>query len=245
MPSAVVWRKGGSTATIRFLGVLILAIAQGGCWEGTKRQTLATLLSTDGTAEISSDSGRTFSPLNLSRHPGRNEIVRTTSAARLSITLLPNCLVRLEPDTSIEIVRLGVVKDGNETGADMLERFAEIKLTRGRLLVSHLWGEAIARLSIVTPHGEVIVVSNALFSLEADPARTRVTCASGSLSFGAKDATSAIRVGAGFTGESSGPDVKLTAADSEAATQENVVEALQAEQDLRDLASRNRNVLPR
>lgn len=238
-------RDGRFAAAFRALVILTLAIAEGGCWEGTKRETLATLLSVDGSVELSTDGGRTFSALQLSQHPGRSEILRTSSSARLALALLPNCLVQLDPDSSIEILRLGVVKNGNETGADMRERFAEIKLIRGRILVSHLWGEAIARLNIGTPHGETIVNSNTLFSLETNETRTRLVCATGSLGFRAQDASDTTRIKAGFIANSSGTTVNLGTAETDPAGQELVADALVIEQKLRDLAMRNRNVLPR
>jgi hypothetical protein len=45
-------------------------------------------------------------------------------------------------------------------------------------------------------------------------------------------------------GESNGTNVNLTPADADAVAQDRVEEALQREQELRDLAGRNRNVLP-
>jgi ferric-dicitrate binding protein FerR (iron transport regulator) len=118
-------------------------------------------------------------------------------------------------------------------------------LTSGRILVSHAWGEAIARFTVATGHGQLIVSSNALFWVESDAARTRITCASGSLGFQPKKASSTSRIGSGFVAESSGTTLNLTPAEADAGSQERVLEALQLEQQLRDLAARNRNLLPR
>ena len=199
----------------------------------------------EGKAEISSDGGRTFAPLRLADHPGKGAILRVASGSHVALAPLPNALIQLEGDSTLEIVRIALTKDGNETGSDMRGRFVDLKLINGRMLTSHTWGEAIARFTVTTPHGELIVTSNALVTLETDAARTRLTCASGSLGFRPKEASSTTRIASGFAAKTSGTTLDVTPADAEPATQDNLVEALQLEQKLRDLAGRNRNALPR
>lgn len=242
------WPFGGTEAfasVLRLIALLALTAGQCGCWEGTNREALATVLSIEGPVEISSDGGRTIAKLRPDQNPGKNETLHTPSAARLSLAVLPNCLVQAEPETTIEIGRIALTKDGNETGNNMRGRFADLKLASGRLTISHAWGEAVARFTVNTAHGELIVTSNALFRVEADANRTRVTCAGGSLGFRPKQATSTTRVSSGFTAESDGGPVNLAPAEIDAVAQESVVEALQVEQKLRELAARARNLLPR
>lgn len=229
----------------RVVAIAFVAAAVSGCWEGTTRETLASILSLDGSAEISSDDGRTFSPLRLSDTPGKGAIVRTARNARLSLALLPNCLVRLDPDSSVEIGRLALTKDGNETGADMLGRSADIKLSSGRILVSHSWGEALAHFGLATAGGEVTTPSNALFIVRSDGRETRVTCASGWVEFRPTSAAAATRIPPGSVGRwpSSGPNVSK--AEDDPVAQEDLHQAIEAEQTLRTLAARKRNILPR
>ncbi|HEX8899341.1 MAG TPA: hypothetical protein VF751_11645, partial [Chthoniobacterales bacterium] len=97
---------------------------------------LATVLSLEGSASISVDGGRSFSELRATENPASRTILRTLPASRLCLALLPTCLVDLEQNTSVEIVRLALTKDGNETGNDMQARFVEAKLIGGRIFVS-------------------------------------------------------------------------------------------------------------
>ena len=237
--------KGAFASVFRLIVLPAVALAQAGCWEGTTREALATVLSIDGPVEISSDGGRTFTKLRADQHPGRNEILRAPSAARASLAFLPSCLVQVEPETTLEIGRIALTKDGNETGSDVRGRFADVKLASGRILVSHVWGEAIARFTVSTSHGELILTSNTLFRVEVNSNRTRVTCASGTLGFQPKQASSATRVASGFVAESDGNTVNVRAAETDSSAQEEVIEAVQVEQKLRELAARARNVLPR
>ncbi len=245
MPRSAVWRKGASAPTFCLIPLLASAVVLSGCWEGITSESLATVLSTEGTAEISSGQGRSFARLGLTDHPGKRSVLRTASGSCVVLAPLSNSVVQLEGDTTVEIVRIALTKDGNETGNDMRSRYVDLTLTGGRILASHEWGEATARFTVATAHGQLIVTSNALFWVESDAARTRITCASGSVGFQPKEASSAARIGSGFVAESSGTTVNVTPADADPLSQERVVEALQLEQQLRDLAARNRNLLPR
>ena len=245
MPSAAVWRKGAFAPVPGLIALLVSATALSGCWEGTTSEALTTVLSIDGSAEVSSDGGGTFAALHLPDHPGKHASLRTTAGSRVALAPLPNCLLHLEGDTDLEILRIALTKDGNETGADMRARYVDLKLTRGRILASHIWGEAVARFTVATAHGQLIVISNALFWLETDATRTRITCVSGSVEFRPKAASSTTPISSGFVGESTGTDLNLTPAEATLPAQESIVEAFRLEQELRELAGRNRNVLPR
>lgn len=229
----------------RTVAIAFVAAAVSGCWEGTTRETLATVLSLEGTAEISSDGGRTFSPLRLSDTPGKSAIVRTASGSRLSLALLPNCLVYLDSDTSAEIGRLALTKDGNETGSDMRARFAEIKLNHGRIFASHVWGEARAHFSVATGGGNASTPSNASFWVEFTNGKTRVACASGWVEFRASDASDSTRVPPGSTGQWPSANGNITAAAADPQGQDDLQKAIELEQELRALINGRRNALPR
>ena len=245
MPRARFSAEGRFRAGVSLISLLASAAVLSGCWEGTTAESLATVLSTEGAAEINSGPGRSFAPLQLTDHPGKRSVLRTASGSRVVLAPLPNSVVQLEGNSTLEIVRLVLTKDGNETGADMRARYVDLTLTSGRILASHAWGEATARFTVATAHGQLTVVSDALFWVESDAARTRITCASGSLGFQPSGTSTTTRVSSGFVAESSGTTLNVTPADADAESQERVVEALQIEQPLRDLAARNRNLLPR
>lgn len=144
----------------------------------------------------------------------------------------------------MEIIRLAITKDGNETGDDMRARSAEIKLTKGRILISHSWGQARARLSLRTPDGEVTTPSNALFIVQREQQKTRVTCASGWVEFRPGGAA-ATRIPPGSVGEWPSATSNVNNAEADPAAQEDLGRAIEAEQILRKLAAQKRNALPR
>ena len=245
MPSAVDWRDGALASACRLLAILVVATAQSGCWEGVARETLSTVLAIDGPAQISSDGGRTFVELRPTGTPGKGEVLRTDSKSRLSLAVLPNCLVYLDRDTEIEIVRLNLVKDGNETGSDIRGRLAELRLIKGRIFVSHLWGEAPARLAIFTSDGEVSTPTNAAFWVEFAEAKTRVTCVSGWIEFRPAGAPDSTRIPPGSVGQWPSADATISTAEADSRGQDDVQKAIQLEQQMRALLSQKRNILPR
>lgn len=194
---------------------------------------------------ISMDGGRTFSDLRATHNPGRHAIVRSASDSRLALALVPNCLSLLDQNSSLEIVRLSITKDGNETGEDMRARSAEIKLITGRLFVSNVWGEAQARLVIATGNGEVSTPSNTSFWVEFSEGKTRVTCVSGWVEFRPSDSPVSTRVPPGSIRQWPAKDSNITAADADLRGQEDLQRATELEQKLRELADKKRNVLPR
>jgi len=232
-------------SSLRLFALLLVALGECGCWEGTTRETLATVLSLEGPVTISSDHGRTFSELRATQNPGRGEILRTSSGSRLSLALLPNCLVQLDRETSVEIIRVGLTKDGNETGTDMRGRFAEIKLRAGRIFVSHVWGEVRARLAVSTDNGELSTPSNAAFWVEFADRKTRLTSVSGWIEFRPADAPSGTRIPPGSIGQWPSADGNIIAAAVDPHGQDDLQQGLELEQKLRDLTSEKRNVLPR
>jgi len=232
-------------SSFRLFAILVIALAECGCWEGTRRDVLATVLSLEGPASISIDDGRTFSELGTAQNPGRHAILRTSPGSQVSLALLPNCLVHLQQNSSLEIVRLALTKDGNETGDDMQARLAEAKLITGRIFVSHVWGETRARLAVSTDNGEVSTPSNAAFWIESGDGNTRVTCASGWVEFRPSGAAKSMRVPPGSIGQWPSATENITAADADPRGQDALPQAAELELRLRDLAARRRNVLPR
>ena len=145
----------------------------------------------------------------------------------------------------MEIIRLALAKDGNETGSAMRGRFAEIKLSAGRIFVSHSWGEALARFSLATSEGEVSTPANALFIVQSDQQKTRVTCVSGWVEFKPPGAVTATRIPPGSVGEWPSQAANLSKAEADPVAQEDLQQAIEVEQMLRGLAAAKRNALPR
>ena len=231
--------------SLRVIAVAVFAATQSGCWEGTTREVLATVLTVEGPAIIRSEVGAQFIPILPGAHPGKGTIIETPALSRAGISLLPNLLVQLDRNARLEIVRLALTKDGNETGSSMRGRFAEVKLMRGRMLASQVWGEASARFKVVTPQGELVTSSNSLFWVEADENKTRVTCISGVIGLRVGNSETVTRIPPGFVGEWSHSNSTLFAAERDALAQEALQEGLDVEQKLRVLAGRNRFLLPK
>lgn len=225
--------------------IIGLAMAQSGCWEGTTRGVLATVLAVEGPAMVGPDVHGQFVPLLRGAHPGKGEIIETPGSSRAAISFLPNLLVQLEPKSRLEIIRIAITKDGNETGNAMLGRYANAKLMGGRMLASHAWGEATAKFTLITPHGELVTASNSLFWVDADEHKTRVTCVSGSVGFRPRDSDTVTRIAPGFVGEWSVLSSRVVAAASDARGQEELQEGLGVEQKLSALISQSLYALPR
>lgn len=225
--------------------VLCLATTQAGCWEGTTRSVHATVLAVEGPATSSSNVRGKSVPLTPAGHVGKGEVVETSGSSRAALALLPNLLVQLDRGARLEILRLAIAKDGNETGAAMQARHAGVRLPVGRMFVSQAWGEAIARFSVITPHGELVTSSNALFCVEADEQKTRVTCVSGSVGWRRQAGDAVTRIAPGFVAELAAADSKTAAAESDPRGQEDLEEGLEVEEKLRFLISQNRYALPR
>jgi hypothetical protein len=205
----------------------------------------ANVLAVEGPALLTPSAGGQSIPLTPGTHAGKGDIVEAPGASHTAIALLPNLLVQLDRNARLEIVRLAMTKDGNETGAAMQGRYADVRLLRGRMLASHVWGEALAKFTVVTPQGELVTTSNALFWIECDEQKTRITCVTGSIGFRAIGADEGTRIPPGFIGEWAGSGSSLVAAETDTQGQDDLHEGLEIEEKLRSLSSQKRLVLPR
>jgi hypothetical protein len=232
-------------ARFGFFALLSAALIQCGCSQGTSRETLATVLSVEGGVEISGDGGRTFSPLRLPQTGGKSTVLRTGPTGRVCLTLLPNCVVVLESDTALELGGMAIIKDGNETGSDVRGRFAEVKLIRGRIFVSHDWGEARARLSVAVAGGELSTPSNAVFWAEFVEGKIRITCVSGWIEFRPSTSPTSTRIRPGWIGRWPSAGENPVPADADAGGQEDLQRAVELEPQMHDLLNARRDVLRR
>jgi hypothetical protein len=232
----------------RFSGFILaasVATILPGCWEGTTRGVQATVLAVEGPALVLVNARGKPGPLVSGAHPGKGDVLEMTGSSRIALALLPNLLIQLDGNARLEIVRLTITKDGNETGGAMRGRSAEVRLARGRMIVSQVWGEAMAIFTIMTSQGELVTTSNALFLIESDDQKTRITCASGSVGFRPRESGEVTDIPPGFVGEWSGSGPSVVAAETDARAQNDLEEGLETEEKLRLLSSKNRLVLPR
>ena len=136
-------------------------------------------------------------------------------------------------------------KDGNETEDEMEARTVKCRLLTGAIHISHRGAEGVAEFVAATPHGILTAKFNCMVRLAVDGKTTRITCASGGVTFQPADGHPAFAVEAGFVSEwPSSASIVVPAAES-AAGQQEVVEALDVEQRLVSLAKDRRAALPR
>ena len=220
----------------------MIATAISGCWEGTTSKTLVTVLAVEGQPTVSSV--KTNTSLAADDHLARGAIIQTPASATVSLALLPNCLVRLEPNSSLEIRKVSLTKDGNETGSAIRERQVEVRLQNGGVIVSQNWGQTRARVSIITPQGEAVTPSNALFSVRVEAGATLVTCATGWVEFRPQGAENAVQISPSSVGKWGNGGSQIGPAETEPRGQEELQTALEAEDNLKLLLAKRRNIFP-
>lgn len=239
-----------SSENKRFLrNIHIAALAclcTGGCSEGTTRAVLATVLAVDGPCAIRGVRAQESGLL----HPGAalpsGALVSTGSGGRVALALLPNVRIELMERSELQIVRLFLTKDGNETGNAMRNRQVEVKLLRGSAVISQVLGDwAQSKVYVETPNGTLLGDYEALVRIEYADDTTRALCVSGIVEFRPGGSPAAISLPRGSAGEWRGAQSRIFLAETDARGQEDLQEALEAEEKLRGLMSRLRYVLPR
>lgn len=218
---------------------------QSGCWEGTTCDVAAMVLAIEDPATSNSNVRGKSAPIVPGAHLGKGATIEVNGSSRAGIALLPNLLVQLDGNARLEILRLAITKDGNESGAAVLARQADVRMMRGRIFVSQSWGEAVAQFTLITPHGEITTTANSLFCVELEEDKARVTCVSGSLGWRRREGEATTRIAPGFVVELSEVASSKVAAEGDARGQETVQQSLEAEEKLRFLISQNRYALPR
>jgi hypothetical protein len=224
---------GGSKNKRLLRKIYIAALAclcTSGCSEGTTRAVLATVLAVDGRCAVRGVRAQEAGLL----HPGA------------ALALLPNVRIDLMEHSELQIVRLFLTKDGNETGNAMRNRQVEVKLLRGSAVISQVLGDwAQSKVYVETPNGTLLGNYEALLRIEYADETTRALCVSGIVEFRPADSLAAISLPRGSAGEWRRGQSRIFLAETDARGQEDLQEALEVEQRLRGLMNRLRYVLPR
>lgn len=226
------------TTGLRGLGAASVFLLLSACGDGTTAPVLATILSVKGEAEWQTTAGGPYQPLLPESHPGAGQALRTRDMSRIAVALLPNALAELRSDTKIDIVRLLLTKDGNETddAYAMIRRIADFRLVRGRIFVLHRKrGAVVARSTLKTSHGIVTAKADCLFYVETENERMRVLCAEGEVEYQRSDGDVPSLLQAGFVGEAALGAYHVFPADADVLTQQQLVAAWDTGSRLRDL----------
>ncbi len=227
------------------LPALLALLAFAGCEQSSQRAVCAVVLERHGTVSVQPDRSSPELPLTSNASLAAGAIVRTENGARASIALLPNALVQLTENTKLEILGLTLAKNGNETQNLMQDRFAQVQLWRGAIFLSHERNDtARAELRVATSQGDAMTGASALCKLEADNDHARLTCVSGQILFHRNESTKAEGIPPGNVAIWNSGIGTLVSVATDRPGQEDVSEALEVEQKLRDLRRAQRDVLP-
>jgi hypothetical protein len=150
------------------------------------------------------------------------------------MALFPAALLQMRENTDLQIGDVALTKDGNETDDGIRERVARVKLNHGSILTLL---DPAARFTIATPRGTIDVTPGCLLILQTDRTKTRLTCARGRIHLKRLDGTD-LAVEAGYVLESTGSHTAVKPAADDSLAQSEIATATTAEQELRELQSR-------
>ena len=166
--------------------------------------------------------------------------IRVPPGSRIDLLLLPGILIELQPDTEVEIERLRLSRDGDESIRPMIAREATIRLLRGALFATVGHAPTRSGLEIETLVGSVIAGSGRAFMTAAEGQKLRIVSARGKVAFAPLDGTPLIKIEPGYfavlPGASATPQ---SAAESGAPAQKEVAETIKTESQLRQLEREN------
>ena len=143
---------------------------------------MATVLAVRGQPTFASDQRAQFRAVTAESTFGRGAILQTRPKSELDLILVPGIFARLLADSELQIDRLELVKDGDETQGGIINRTARIRLLRGRLVV---FCEDVdttrtqSRLVIETAHIGLTANAATLLRVETTDTETRVVSALG------------------------------------------------------------------
>jgi hypothetical protein len=234
-------RLGGNRPHLRIAAVFLLLA---GCTGNTTHQVCAVVLAVEGS--VTADGQRVVAPSGTDRSvpacPGT--ILRTSADSKAQIACLSNTLVDLSENSTVEIVDLTLRKDGNETEDEMEARSVRCRFVTGTMTIAYKGAEGVSEFIAATPHGTLVAKFSCVVRLAVDNQTTRITCASGMVSFEPSNGRPAIWVEAGFVAESPARGTTIVPAAETAAGQQDVASALEVERQLATLAMARRATLP-
>jgi hypothetical protein len=233
---------GGSRT--RWTRIAALALLLAGCTGNTTHQVCAIVLAAEGS--VTADGQRVASPSGTDSGsplcPGT--VVRTSADSSAQIACLSNSLVHLSENSTVEIGRMTLRKDGHETEDEMEARSVGCRLAIGTITIAYQGAEGVSEFTAVTPHGTLTAKYSSVVRLVVDNQTARITCASGMISFAPSNGRAPVLVEAGFVAESSARGTTLAPAATTAAGQQEVANALDIERQLAALALSRRETLP-
>jgi hypothetical protein len=223
---------------------LCFCLLGNGCSKGITRASAATVFFVKGNVVFGDAERNDFRPVTPKSKIDGGDTVRTTNGASINLMLVPGVFVQLPENSEIKIEGLRVTKDGNESAGGMLDRRAQIRLNRGRIVsLFSRSNRSGSHFDVTTSQVTLTPDSDCLFSVWTDGTTTRATCGRGEVSASA-DAQPAMKIAAGYFSQWPTASNEPTTAIADAGAQMDIKTALDVEPELLDQAAgwQNRRV---
>jgi hypothetical protein len=180
-------RRDSFHRQIARLVFVILTLA--GCHDTPGSRILAEIQESAGNTFLLGPSGEPASRILL--RPGATistgHTIETDRGATATISLMPALLLRLNPESSVSIQKLLLVKRGNALEYPMKSRQARLRLISGSFSASTPPIIAHVDFEISTPAGTAIAPALTVFSVGLDGEKVRAVVAQGQLRFRSKN----------------------------------------------------------
>jgi hypothetical protein len=168
----------------------------GSCRPFFNRQLSTTVLATSGASRATIDQ-RDISLTKGALVPLGAKLA-TPPEASIDLMLLPGILVELAGDTEVDITKLRLERDGDESIHPMIAREAGLKLLHGKLIVVVEQAQTRSRLRVETQAGNLSFGSGRIASIETNPQITRLISVCGKIAFLPRGETVFSRIKPGF-----------------------------------------------
>ena len=231
--------------SVSFSSVLALCVCLlgNGCSKGITRATTATVFFVRGNVVFGNAERNNFQPVTSKSKIHVGDTVRTADGASINLALIPGAFVQLSGNSEIKIEDLGLTKDGNETAGGVLDRRAQIRLNRGRIVSLFSRSDRSgSHFDVTTRQVSFAPDSDCLFSAWTDGTTTRAACGRGEVSTSVD--AQPVKIAAGYFSQWPRASKEPTAAIADAGAQMDIKTALDVEPELLDQAAgwQNRRV---
>jgi hypothetical protein len=223
---------------------LCFCLSGNGCSKGITRATAATVFFVRGNVVFGNAERNDFQPVTSKTKIHAGNTVRTSAGASINLALIPGAFVQLSGNSEIKIEDIRLTKDGNEMAGGVLDRRAQIRLNRGRIVSLFSRSDRSgSHFDVTTSQVTFAPDSDCLFSVWTDGTTTRATCGRGEVNASA-DAQPPVKIAAGYFSQWPTAANEPVAATAEGGAQMDLRTSLEAEKELLDQATgwQNRRV---
>jgi hypothetical protein len=221
---------------------LLLGFLLSACDGGAEHAVLGSVFEVEGTAFVGkgAEAGRS-PPLRAGGHFAEGDEIRVLADSSATLCLTPGIYLHCFGPSLLQMERLRVSKDGDETGDAMKLRVATVRLKEGRIhAFLPLAGSARTELKINTETtGTIIANPDSLFSVVSKGDAIRVLCIRGELTW--SKAAGPISAGFYCDWKFGGATPEILPAAEDAAAQADLIAALDSAQHIEEVETAARN----